>query len=220
MHMKSLTNNLSLSILELLSVFLPGAIALPILGKVDYLQEALEKLLPNKETEILLINWVDSIGYVATAYFLGYTIYVLSSYLDKYFFYPEKTNNWNSLIYSHIKDTNRLLEIVNPVWKKHLGITSKHPINKYQYCYRRLMVEGQAVMLAEVERYEASSKFFRSMVVVWFMALVIFACTEMGVVSLILLIISFILYLNRRGKTLRVALKNIIILEALKEKID
>lgn len=77
--MKSLTENLNLNLLELLSVLMPGAVCLAILNKIKAIHDAIALLIPAGD------GWKDSISNVAAAYFIGYAIYVISTYMDEAF---------------------------------------------------------------------------------------------------------------------------------------
>jgi hypothetical protein len=225
--MKPLTDNLNLSLLELLSVLLPGAMGLAILNQIDYIKNAAENVMPSSG------DWKDNVGYIAAAYFVGYTIYVTSVSIDDLFdklknnavknkvekgctFSHEGVKWWAKFLFPHIDDTYTLLNKVLPIKKKHLQDCEPKPINAFQYCYRRLMMEGQPIMYAEVERYEATSKFFRSMIIIWILSIFTFWQTAFVWVAAFLLLISLRVYLNRRQKALHVAFKNILVLEGVK----
>jgi hypothetical protein len=223
--MKSLTENLNLNLLELLSVLLPGAICLAILNKIEVVQKATIAIIPLGD------NWGTHICYFSAAYFIGYAIFIISSYVDELFDglknkYTHDDENqinikkvkkvrWLKWVFPYIDDTNELTNQIIPIKEKHLGYSKHKPITAYQYCYRRLMIEGYPHMIAEVERYEASSKFFRSMIVVWFLGFFVFFS-----IAFTLLIISLLVYLNRRQKALNVAIKNILVIEGVKRKVQ
>lgn len=226
--MKSITENLNLNILELLSVLLPGAVCLAILNKISQINAAI--------TEVGLIgnDWKNDVGYLAAAYFIGYVIYVISTYMDevfdslktKYALVGRKETDclisytkvrwWVKWVFPYIEDTYKLMNQVLPIKLKHLGYCAPRPITAFQYCYRRLMIEGYPVMFAEVERYEATSKFFRSMIVVLVLSLFVFYKSIVFWVAFILFVISLLVYLNRRQKALNVAFKNILVIEGVK----
>lgn len=225
--MKSLTDNLNLSLLELLSVLLPGAVSVLLLGRIDYVREAVDKLLPTPG-----VDWQQGIGYFAASFFMGYLIYVLSSPIDEGFdwlkkkavkkrrqkgntFHHKGTKWWAWIFFPNIEDTYTLINRVLPYKLRDLGDLDAHPINAYQYCYRRLMIGGYAPMFSEVDRYQATAKFFRSMAVVWLLGMVVTFSTEYRWVPLVLFLVSLRIYLSRWQKALHVAYKNILILEGL-----
>lgn len=230
--MKSLTDNLNLSLLELLSVLLPGAVSVVLLGKIDQVRQAVGQLLPPGE------DWQQGVGYFAASFFMGYVIYVLSSPIDEGFdwlknravkerrqegatFHHKGKKWWTRVLFPYIEDTYVLINRVLPYKLRDLGDFDAHPINAYQYCYRRLMIEGHAHMFSEVDRYQATAKFFRSMAVVWLLGtFVLLFSTEIENwwVPFLLFLLSLRIYLSRWQKALHVAYKNILILEGLAKR--
>jgi len=77
--MKSITDNLNLSLIELLSVLLPGATGLLFLNKIGFIQEVYTKMLPDNS------EWIKGIIFFGASYFIGYVIYVSSSFLDNFY---------------------------------------------------------------------------------------------------------------------------------------
>lgn len=225
--MKSLTDNLNLSLLELLSVLLPGAVSVVLLRRIKYVQKAFDTLSPEAVDE-----WQQGIAYFAASFFMGYVLYVLSSPIDEGFDWLKKrsvkkrrqkggtfrhkgTKCWAWVFFPNIEDTYTLINRVLPYKLRDLGDLDAHPINAYQYCYRRLMIEGYAHMFSEVDRYQATAKFFRSMAVVWLLGTVVLYSTDYWWISLVLFVVSLRIYLSRWQKALHVAYKNILILEGL-----
>lgn len=141
---------------------------------------------------------------------------------------PKKPSNCLvNMVFPYLWNTHLLIQAVVEHKNKHIGASYEgdddrvQPINAYQYCYRLLMYK-QPVMFAEVERYMVTAKFFRSMVVVWFicgLALWIWPDEECRLdglfvnpwIFLLLSFISFFTYLNRWRKAHHVAFKNAII---------
>lgn len=230
--MKSLTTNLNLTLIELLSVLLPGAVCFAILGKIRIINEGIAVVIPNGD------DWKNNIGYVSAAYFIGYAIYAISTYIDELFdalkikyalvdrkeadceITYKKINWWAKWIFPYLDDTYKLMNQVLPIKQKHLGYCGHKPITAFQYCYRRLMMEGYSLMFAEVERYEATSKFFRSMIVVLLLSLIVFFNSKYFWIGLTLFIVSLLVYLNRRQKALNVALKNILVIEGVNNRTN
>lgn len=226
--MKSLTENLNLNLLELLSVLMPGAVCLTILNKIKAIHDAIALLIPAGD------GWKDNFGYISAAYFIGYAIYVISTYMDeafdclknKYALVDKKEADcqitykkirwWAKWIFPYLADTYKMMNHVVLMKQKHLGSCDHKPITDFQYCYRRLMMEEYPLMFAEVERYEATSKFFRSMIVVLVLSLFVFSNSVFFWTGLILFTVSLLVYLNRRQKALNVAFKNILVIEGVK----
>ncbi len=228
--MKNLTSNLNLSILELLSVLLPGAMAIEVLDELSFVGKAVKEA-------INLSSDMKTVGFIAAAYFMGYIIYVIGSKIDDLF---DKLKNealigkvfknckyefnsvkwWAKVLFPSIDNNYNLLNEVLIIKKRDLGYCEPKPINAFQYSYRRLMMSEQPIMYNEVERYEATSKFFRSMIVVWGLSIFVFVYNTsfFALISLLLLVVSLFVYLNRRQKAINVAYKNIIILDKLAGK--
>lgn len=236
--MKTITDNFSISLLELLSVLLPGGTFLFFLNELG----AFENFELSQQNE-----WVKGIVYFGLSYFLGYVIYVVSSPLDNLYDKIKRkalkldTKNgakkelqllssdaikcsFYNILFPHLVVTHNL--IVKVVEFKNRDIGSdldgyKHQIiDAYQYSYRRLMAE-ELTMFAEVERYFGTARFFRCMTIVLGIGAVIWLFNEGNISQtwwiLCLSIISFFIFLNRWRKANHVAFKNVIILEGLKK---
>lgn len=240
--MKSIAENLNLSILELLSVLLPGATGLFFLNKIAFIHDLFLQEFPMKD------EWMKGLVYFGAAYFIGYVIYVSSSFLDSWYdkikrkglrldlnddkrmdleFLPPEYRKEISpilrLLFPYLIDTHNLTVKVIGFKNKVLDITfdgDKHQIiNAYQYAFRRLMVE-QPRMFAEVERYYGTARFFRSMTITLFLGAFTFLLPSLNwgnfCSTLLLSIISLFTFFNSWRKANHVAFKNIIILESTK----
>lgn len=189
--MKSIIDSLNIGIRELMAVFIPGGIMCFFLSLIcmDY-EESLDWLITIK------IEWIYILFLFVFVYFIGYTIYAFSSFLDSWYdiikrrsleldtgrnankkleyIYKENFEiKWWLLrtIFPNLHDTNNLtvkvVQFKNRDIGKELDGYKHQTLDAYQYAYRRLMVENE-IMFAEVESYFSTARFFRSMTLVLF----------------------------------------------------
>ncbi|GAB3639581.1 hypothetical protein [Spirosoma arcticum] len=233
--MKPFPETISLSLQELLAVLLPGTVLTFFLMMFD------TSLLANHTPTFLQHDWAKGVAFFGSAYFLGYTVYIVSSPLDGIYDRIKRSvlgiktekpveNGFTKFLFPYLKDTHTLIMAVVEFKNEHIGDRydgSDHPIiDAYQYAFRRLMKEEPA-MFVEVERYYATAKFFRSMVIVWFLGGVMWvvqvkdnADKGYALLFLALSITSFFVFLNRWRKANHVAFKNVIIIEGLEKKVN
>ena len=190
--MKSIIDSLNIGIRELMAVFIPGGIMCFFLSLIcmDY-EESLDWLITIKG------EWIYIFFLFVFVYFVGYTIYALSSFLDSWYdiikrraLEMDKGRNANEkldyiykdkfkikwwltrFLFPNLHDTNNLTVKVVQYKNRDIGNELdgyKHQtLDAYQYAYRRLMAENE-IMFAEVESYFGTARFFRSMTLVLFM---------------------------------------------------
>jgi hypothetical protein len=157
--MKTISDNLSISLLEVLSVLLPGGTFLFFINETEVFDNFFSYDLAQRS------EWVKGTIYFGLAYFLGYVIYVLSSPLDNLYDKIKRKAlkldtkegakkelqllssddikcSFYNILFPHLIDTHNL--IVKVVGFKNRDIGSdldgyKHQIiDAYQYSYRRL----------------------------------------------------------------------------------
>lgn len=234
--------HLNLSLQELLSVLLPGAVGLYFLNNISFVETWMNSIWNCKP------DWQQGLIFFVAAYFLGYLIYVASSFLDGWYncikrkalkleqqkelkmFQEEdeviKNMGWiYKKMFPHLKDTHNLIVKVVDFKNRDIGKDldgDKHQIiDAYQYAFRRLMAE-QETMFVEVERYYGTARFFRGITVVLFSGMVIWIIGghswKQSLGLFILTIISLLIFLNRWRKANHVAFKNIIILEGNRQR--
>ena len=75
--MKSLSENIQLSILEIFSILFSGAAMLLLCLQVRAIQAEIQHFLRGNNSE-----WKESIWFLGTAYFLGYVLFYIPSFLD------------------------------------------------------------------------------------------------------------------------------------------
>ncbi|MEY4903287.1 MAG: hypothetical protein RLZZ292_1102 [Bacteroidota bacterium] len=196
--MKSLSENINLSILEIFSVLFPGGAMLLLCWQAPDIQGAMRGLLPDMGSE-----WQVSIAFLGVAYFLGYVLFYLSSFLDE-------------VVYDHFKSKKQALtDSVIRYKTKVFGYDSKNEINAFKWSSALLLAQ-QPALYAAVERFMAASKFFRSMVLVFYVAAVSFFIQEKLIISLIgilLYVISIFNYIRQRDKAVEAAYQYVITIE-------
>ncbi len=234
--MNTIINNLNISLLDLLSVLLPGATGLYFLNQISILKLGVGDLSDG------MGEWERGLIYFGAAYFVGYVIYASSSFLDGWydaikryglgldqqnkFLEDDKRNSFLRRLvrwmFPIIKETHTLVmavvEFKNADIGEHFDGDSKQVINAYQYSFRRLMAE-QPAMFAEVERYYATARFFRSMTLVLFFGALVWPIDNenrlLAVWIFLLSVIALFVFINRWRKANHVAYKNVIVLEGL-----
>jgi hypothetical protein len=193
--MKSLSENINLSILEIFSVLFPGGAMLLLCWQVADIQASMRVLLPDMGSE-----WQVSIAFLGVAYFLGYVLFYVSSFLD-------------AAVYDRFKEKRTaLIDKVIEHKTKAFGYDSKDEINAFKWSCAVLLAQ-QPAMYAAVERFMAASKFFRSMVVVFFLAALIFIFQGHILLSLVMVafaVISLFNYIKQRDKAVEAAYQYVI----------
>lgn len=239
--MKSITDRLSLNIIDLLAILIPGFTGLYIVAGIFSFADLITPSVFEKK------DWFESLAYFILSYFSGYVFYVISSSLDNWYdklkrfilgMDKEGKNHKLSalpvdykihniifrLLFPHLVDTHNLICRVVEYKNRDIGKDmdgDKHQIiNAYQYSYRRLMLEAPE-MFTEVEKYYAVARLFRSMSVVLFLGGLLPVFIKQDIISFLWLlgiaVLSFLIYLNRWRKANHVAYKDIIILEGLRK---
>lgn len=79
--MKSITDNLNLSLLEIFSVIFPGGAAILILLQVASIKDGMLPLLPENSSE-----WPVAILFLGSSYFVGHILFYFGSWLDSYLY--------------------------------------------------------------------------------------------------------------------------------------
>lgn len=196
--MKQLSESLNLSILEIFSVLFPGGAFLLLCWQVPNIQSTLRGLIPEMNSE-----WQLSIAFLGMAYFLGYVLFYVSSFMD-------------APIYDRFKKENTFLKDKVLSHKiKAFGENNKSEINLFKWSCAVLLAQ-QPAMFAEVERLMAASKFFRSMTVVILFAAILFAFQgKIGgsLVALGFVAIALLNYMRQRSKAVATAYEYVITLK-------
>jgi hypothetical protein len=196
--MKQLSESLNLSILEIFSVLFPGGAFLLLCWQVPDIQSTLRSLIPEMKSE-----WQLSIAFLGMAYFLGYVLFYVSSFMD-------------TPIYDRFKKENTALKDKVLSHKiKAFGEDNKSELNLFKWSCAVLLAQ-QPAMFAEVERLMAASKFFRSMTVVILFAAIFFAFQgKVGgsLVALGFVAIALLNYMRQRSKAVAAAYEYVVTLK-------
>ena len=184
------------SIVDLFAILLPGVIA------ASLLLAALGNDIPDE-----IVSLPDSaiglwLAFVIAAYLIGQVIFLLGSFLDGLF---ESLRKWR-LEQGAISavDNDQLYFAVqilkNIIFDDEL---TPAPLNNFQWAKSVLVQEDQNA-IAEVNRLEANSNFFRSLSVVSFMSIFFIGFNTsdlIGIALIVLTIICFHRYYERRLKS-------------------
>lgn len=226
--MKSIIENLNLSLLEIIAVLFPGSAALLLISRIETGKAFLYTLLPNPESE-----WQVALAFFGSAYFLGNLLFYLGSILDdlayerlKHLFQVKeiqldekggvKKEGGKNIKKRPGKGKDPYIlfvakKIKNQIWPT--GDPNGRDINVYKWTAGYLLA-NHPEMYATVERHQTASKFFRSMVVVLLAAFFI----SLGALNFwvsssyfILLSLSVVIYIEQRVKAIRAAYEYLIV---------
>jgi ADP-ribose pyrophosphatase YjhB (NUDIX family) len=220
-------------VIDFFAVLLPGAL----------LVYALQGIVPDTSLRL----YVDVTGvqgwavFLVASYLVGHFIFLLGAWiLDDYLYDPIRDATyrrqierlsvgknlspiWQRWIAKHSfkKETDPALARAKLLMEHYLEpLRATSAMNAFQWCKARLTME-QPQALATVERWEADSKFFRSLfVVIWLVAPILAGRMGKGSLpilvpaTLLLLAFAFYRYLERRGKAINQAYWFVIALEA------
>jgi len=200
------------SIIDLFAILLPGAIS------VALLLAAIGNTVPSE-----IISLPDStvgqwVAFLIAAYFTGQVIFLLGSFLDGRF---ESLRKWRlEQSAKSAVDNDQLYFAVqilkNKTFEEEL---TPEPLNNFQWAKAVLVQEDQHA-IAEVNRLEADSKFFRSLSVVSFISIFLIGLKTNDVIGLGLIAITlmcFLRYYERRLKSNTLAYLHLVTLYRLRD---
>lgn len=192
-----------MGVVDFFSVLLPGAL-LTFLYKDSYIwREVFDPVLPAVQEGIQ--EWA---AFIVASYLLGHFVFLVASYLDHSYDYvvgganaPIRNAMRKALITT--KDPKALPDQVKSMRDQHLNdAMDKDLINAFQWAKANLLLQYPAAAV-EVQRYEADSKFFRSLVIVLSLVcitLVIETAWFALLACILLTALSFWGYVKRRWK--------------------
>jgi 8-oxo-dGTP pyrophosphatase MutT (NUDIX family) len=225
-----------IGLMDFFSILLPGALLTyllmdsagpTILGAVQY-----KKLSSTP-------GWV---GFLFASYLLGHLIFLLGSWLDEIYDWFRnhtlnaqieglakrgKLSHWMVRVLVWVvfkRESNHAVNRVVRIKEKSLeSLRAKHAINAFQWSKATLSAERPA-SLAVVERFEASSKFFRCLTVVLLIVLLIWPLSGVSrsdglLIALALLLLSMWRYMEQRFKSTNQAYWSVIALTAQSGKL-
>ncbi len=196
--MKSISDNLKLSVLDLFSILLPGIIMEALLYQLPCMVTLVKSLFHNISKE-----WQVSIALFIAAYIIGHIVYYIGSFWDIIVHKKIYEKNW---------DNTKMNDLITGIKKQKIGIADITVINNYKWCRAEFIIRYPAVY-SVVEGFEASSKFFRSLTGVMSIGIFIFLYLNQFIfmtVCLVMAIIAFIMYVHLRKKAIRTAYEHII----------
>lgn len=203
-------------IIDFFSILLPGALLTYLAGN-----EAWKCVLgPGRP----LPNGTEgSLVFLFASYLLGHFIFLLSTWLDEFDNWVRKATldrqikqlAWHGWLMPRLarwlvwlafkRERHVALKCVCKIQGHYLGnIGAAEAINCFQWCKARLAIEHPE-LLATVKRFEADSKFFRSLVVVLFVLIYWYAWQNrfgLIVVCAVLLLMALWRYMEQRHKAI------------------
>ncbi|WP_133176809.1 hypothetical protein [Terrimonas sp.] len=187
---------------DILAVLVPGALLLVVLYQIPEVREATNSVvLP----EILKVKKVELVCFLVTSYVAGQFAFFFGSFLDKVVYEPYMKR--------YMQHHNGLQRKVIKIKDKLTGITTPQELNAFKWSCAWL-IANKPELYNEVERFIAESKLFRSLVMVFLIASVIFSVypgkCHFACFSVLLLIFSLIRYITRRVKSIESAYRAVV----------
>ncbi|MGY6520138.1 MAG: hypothetical protein ACXIUD_00295 [Mongoliitalea sp.] len=185
-------------ILDILSLFVPGAILVAVLGQIAWLSDWFHTI-GIHEYE----GWINVGKFLVLIYILGHFLFSIGSFLD----------DW---VYDRFKDTiwpnKELQELIVDYKIYRTGVKSGQVINAFKWCCSWLLIH-QPPLYENMERHMAESKFFRSLVIVGCIGIIVFsyqAVAWLTSLSVFVTIFSMIRYMTQRKKSVDMAYQGVI----------
>ncbi|HEY1754020.1 MAG TPA: hypothetical protein VGG72_01395 [Bryobacteraceae bacterium] len=195
-----------LALMQFLEILLPGAL-------VAFVSNAQAGKYVFGPQQILPAIAGEAQGWVIfffASYLLGHFVFLIASFLDDYAYNPVR-ERWKPLT----KDL--AYQRATSIKRRRLHDDKQEIVNTFQWAKARLNLEHPSA-LAEIKRNESDSKFFRSLVIVFFA----FAILEFsqgrsvsGVGCLAFSALSFLRYVDQRWKSTQIAYIHLIAMEDL-----
>ncbi len=224
---------LFIGLMDFFSILLPGALLIYVL------RDDLGPLFLGERNEAVAgtEGWVV---FLFGAYMLGHFIFLVGAWLlDTYLYEPIRTATPSHQIRKLAKgetlsraivrllarlfigkNADRAVSTAETIRDRYLNpLAAAEAVNAFQWSKAQLTIECPAA-LADVQRYEANSKFFRSVVVVlgvlvpWGFMRCEF---EIAIASLPLMLLAFLRYVDQRAKSTTQAYRYIIALEGRRD---
>jgi ABC-type multidrug transport system fused ATPase/permease subunit len=204
-------SNFYISIIDLFAILLPGVIASLVI--YYFSSDVIDGLLNgNADNKTFFSGFVLLFG----SYLFGHIISQVSAYLDKWVY-----DRFKEIVF---KD-HKCVDKVNEIRTNHYGNDSNQVyVNTYKWSVFKLQKEYPDAA-AEVERYMADSKFFRSLFVIMVVLGFVFVfqpdvTLNVTIGCFILAAFSMIRYFKKRRKSTETAYQYIIFTEQLNSKIE
>jgi hypothetical protein len=145
-------------------------------------------------------------AFLLAAYAAGHLVFLLAAFLDETLYYPVRCYFWPDQNGDAYHQAGVLRQAA-------IGGTAALPMNTFSWAKSYLMLHWPAAA-ADVQRYEADSKFFRSMVLLLLVLVSMLAWKGelwLAGAALLLLVGSFWRYAERRYKSTEWAYRHVIV---------
>jgi 8-oxo-dGTP pyrophosphatase MutT (NUDIX family) len=220
-----------IGLMDFFSILLPGALL------TYFIQEPAGRLLlgPNYAA---VPEVEGAVRFLFCSYLLGHFLFLAGSWIDPLLYDPLRKGTdsgqidrlakgkslyprWlRKLAASTFKYDDETLRRIIRIKHHYVATTPKVTINAFQWCKAHLTIEKPSVM-GKVERFEADSKFFRSLAVV-LIALLIFGTMTGGrgpllILSAIGIVPALWRYVDQRGKSILQAYWYVLTLEGTRQ---
>lgn len=193
-------------VIDFFSILLPGALLAGMLAILIPLPPALEPLLAPDAAK-----WV---AFALASYALGHFLLPVAAQLDP-LYDAFRDRRWRDF-----REAGKPFSEAEELRKTQLGTEDENlPMNTLEWSTSILMLRAP-VALAEVERYEANSKFFRSMAMVLPVLGIASLCHGLRLVmpaSIVLALASLWVFATLRFKSSQLAYRYVIVLDRLGE---
>jgi hypothetical protein len=177
-------------VIDLFSILLPGAALVAYAASIGPISGSIDRV-PLLQGEAA--KWV---AFVLASYAVGHFVFLVAAYLDKPIYDRFRAWKWPDVDGNAYRRATELRH-------KMLGGADDLPMNTFSWAKCLLALSAPAA-LADVNRFEANSKFFRSMIVV--LAIIALLSPLRGdwgllIVCPLLAYLSFLRYADQRRKS-------------------
>jgi mannose-6-phosphate isomerase-like protein (cupin superfamily) len=209
--MKFSPSNFYIGLIDLFAILLPGAIVSLIIYHTDWLGIKSWLVFPQENNEFYV-----SFLFLLAAYLVGHIVSQVSAYLDKWVY--DKLNG--TLVFKEEKHRRNVEQVKTIRQEVYQDYTEGKHLNNFEWSVNKLLKELPEVV-AEIERYTADSKFFRSLLLIFPLLTGILwsqSKWQLGWLCLGLTVFSAIRYFHKRRKATETAYKGVIFLELMNQK--
>lgn len=207
--MKFSPSNFYISLVDLFAILLPGAIASLVI--YHFYQTIIEDFLNIGDDNKAFLS---GFAFLFSSYLFGHIISQISAYLDEWVY-----DRFKDMVFKDHKCVEKVIKIRENLYGNEIDPVY---VNTYKWSVFKLQREYPEAA-AEIERYMADSKFFRSLFVIMLvLGLIFFQMCEVNkniaLASFCLAIFSMIRYFKKRRKSTETAYQYIIFTEELNFK--
>lgn len=196
-------SDIYLGVIDLFSILLPGAILTGTLLSSG-IMPLIAPILPPLESQAA--NWT---AYALAAYAVGHLVFLAASRLDDCGYDRMRRRMWPDMKGDAYDEATQLrIAMIGQDGSRTL------PMNTFAWA-RALLMQQSPAAAHDVHRYEADSKFFRSLVVVLLLVCLLRVLAldfQLSLVTLALAAVSYFRYVERRSKSTLWAYRHIVVL--------